>query len=187
MEKTKLVSEALYLELVLADPDGKWELRDGELRSKPPMTWEHDRMAWRVGYRLQEQLPFDLYEVRVDAGRARRSATNYYIPDVMVIPMEMARRLFDRPGMVEAYPEPLPLVVEVWSASTGDYDARDKLPEYRRRGDAEIWFIHPYQRTLIAWRKQPDDSYTELVHEGGTIRPVALPNVAIDLEEILHL
>src|SRR3712207_8267863 len=49
------------------------------------------------------------------------------------------------------------------------------------RGDLEIWRIHPYERTLTAWRRQPDGSYGEAVHTLGIIHPVALPNVAIDL------
>ncbi len=36
-----------------------------------------------------------------------------------------------------------------------------KLPIYRERDDLEIWFFHPYERTLAAWRKQPDGSYSE--------------------------
>jgi Uma2 family endonuclease len=54
---------------------------------------------------------------------------------------------------LEIYDEPLPLVAEVWSPSTGGYDVLAKLPEYRRRGDTEIWLLHPYERTLTAWRR----------------------------------
>jgi len=80
--------------------------------------------------------------------------------------------------------EPLPLVVEVWSPSTGGYDARTKLPEYQRRGNAEIWFIHPYDRTLTAWQRQPDGSYRESLRRGGIVEPIALPGVRIDLDAL---
>jgi Uma2 family endonuclease len=53
----------------------------------------------------------------------------------------MAARL--RGDELELYVEPLPLVVEVWSPSTGQYDVDEKLPEYQRRGDLEIWRFHP--------------------------------------------
>jgi Uma2 family endonuclease len=76
------------------------------------------------------------------------------------------------------------LVVEVWSPSTGGYDIDAKLPTYRARGDREIWRIHPYERTLTTWRRQPDGSYAETVHRGGTIEPIAVPGVTIDLDAL---
>ena len=75
-------------------------------------------------------------------------------------------------------------VVEVWSPSTGTFDVDTKLPEYQRRGDLEIWRIHPYDRILTAWRRQADGSYTESIYREGTIQPVALPGVVIDLDTL---
>jgi len=103
---------------------------------------------------------------------------------VFVFPLELASNLRDRPDVLEAYEAPLPLVVEVWSPSTGNYDIEEKLREYQRRGDLEIWRIHPFERTLIAWRRQPDGSYTESHYAGGTIQPIALPNVTVDLNAL---
>jgi Uma2 family endonuclease len=37
----------------------------------------------------------------------------------------------------------VPLVVEVWSASTGDDDIEAKIPVCQARGDQEIWRIPP--------------------------------------------
>jgi Uma2 family endonuclease len=50
----------------------------------------------------------------------------------------------------------MPLVVEVRSWTAESYDFATKLQGYRLRGDLEIWFIHPYERTLTVWRRQPD-------------------------------
>ena len=61
------------------------------------------------------------------------------IPVALVLPQLDQRSL-------EVYEGPLPLVVEVWSASTGNYDVESKLLEYQRRGDLEIWRLHPYER-----------------------------------------
>ncbi len=33
-----------------------------------------------------------------------------------------------------------------------------------------------------AWRRQPDGTYTETRYTGGSIQPVALPGVSIDLD-----
>jgi Uma2 family endonuclease len=75
-------------------------------------------------------------------------------------------------------------VVEVWSPSTADFDVEEKLPEYQRRGDLEIWRLHPYERTLTAWRCQPGGSYTETLFAGGLVHPVAVPGVATDLDAL---
>ena len=78
----------------------------------------------------------------------------------------------------------MPFVAEVWSPSTGDYDVEEKLREYQRRGDPEIWRIHPYERSLTAWRRRPDGTYEQTVQRGGTVQPVALTGVTIDLDAI---
>lgn len=176
-----------YERLVLAEPDQHWELECGHARRKPPMTWEHNQAGRRLAHRLWVQLGDDEWVVGHDDGRARwGDGQRYYIPDVFAVRKAVARQLFPRPGMVEAYREPLPLVVEVWSASTCDYDVDDKLPHYQERRDLEIWRLHPYHRTVTAWRLQPDGSYTETVYASGSIRPVALPNVIIDLDTLFE-
>ncbi len=178
------VSEQTYLRLIQEDPDSKWELHCGRLWSKPPMTWEHVRTASVLGFRLQERLSMDEFIVIEQSGRARRSRSRYYVPDILVVPAAMAARLFSRPGALAVFPEPLPLVIEVWSPSTGNYDVRAKLPEYCRRGDKEIWLIHPYERTLTAWVRQSDGSYSETVYGGGTVSPTYPPDVTIDLDAL---
>ncbi len=180
------ISEQTYERVALEDPEGKWEYYCGQLRSKPGMTTRHNRIGWRLGFWLQQQLDLEQFEVRVDAGRARRPGVSFSVPDVMVIPTPAVERMEqDHPNRLEVYVDPLPLIVEVWSASTGGYDVTTKLEEYRRRGDAETWFIHPRDRTLTAWRRQPDGSYTESVHTGGAMEPVALAGVRIDLDALL--
>jgi Uma2 family endonuclease len=78
----------------------------------------------------------------------------------------------------------MPLVVEVWSPSTGEYDVDEQLPEYQARGDLEIWRVHPFERTLTVWRRQADGAYAHEVYEGGVVRPIALPGVTIDLDAL---
>ncbi len=180
------VSERTYQQVVLEDPEGHWELHQGRLREKLSMTFAHNDLMFELGHLLRVQLDRDEYRVRVNAGRLRRQDATYYIPDVAVIPLDLAASFRDRADVLEVYDAPLPLVVEVWSPSTGDYDVDAKLPEYRRRGDTEIWCLHPYERTLTTWRQQPDGSYAEEVFQGGMVRPTSLPNVSIDLDLLLR-
>ena len=179
------ISEQEYRELALNDPDRLWELWDGVPREKPLLSMKHDDVASYLGYMLANQLDRSVYRVNVNGGRTRRSSRNYYIPDIVVIPAGFKLPFEDDPRALNAFADPLPLVVEVWSRSTGEYDFETKLRGYRERGDAEIWFIHPYERTLIVWRRQPDGSYPEETYRGGLVPVASLPGVVIDLEALL--
>jgi len=178
------VSAATYERMALEDNDHIWELVCGELVERPPMTTEHEELSAALARRLIVQLNERDYSVRANSGRLRVPSGNYRVPDVVVIPREYVRRLQATPGIFEVYEQPMPLVVEVWSPSTGGHDVEEKLREYQQRGDLEIWRIHPYERTLIAWRRQPDGSYAETMYMGGDIGPASLPNVTIVLESL---
>jgi Uma2 family endonuclease len=177
------VSEATYEAVALEDPEGRWELHCGELRRKPGMTMPHNSLQDELAFELRLQLRGRDFEVRT-VGRAKRDPAHYYIPDVMVIPLAAWRALRETPFALENYEVPLPLVVEVWSRSTGEYDVEEKLPEYRRRGDHEIWRLHPYERELTAWRRQADGSYTEHHWRNGVVELHAIPGVSIDLDAL---
>jgi Uma2 family endonuclease len=181
MKAGMAVSFETYKRISLQDPSRKWELVHGRLREKPPMTMKHEITTHRLQAFLSGQL--DWREWSVGPARLRISTGTYYIPDVVVIPMALARTL--RPDEFAVYRAPVPLLVEVWSPSTGNYDVDDKLSEYQLRGDLEIWRIQPYEHTLTAWRRQPDGGYAEEVFRSGIIRPVALPDVSIDLDRLL--
>src|SRR5215212_7816599 len=141
------VTEKTYYQVALEDPEGLWELYDGALRRKPDMTVEHNYIATRLFAELIRQLNPREFDVRANMGRVHRLPDSYFIPDVYVIPMELVQQRRGRSDLLEIYDVPLPLVVEVWSPSTGDYDVDSKLPEYQRRGDLEIWRIQPYERS----------------------------------------
>jgi Uma2 family endonuclease len=179
------VSEKTFRQLALEDPSGHWELYCGLLRQKPSMSAEHNRAAMYLAGQLIQQLDRHEFEVRVNMGHVHHTSGSYYIPDVLVIPADVVRPLRGQ-HVLEAYDRPLPLVVEVWSPSTGDYDVETKLLEYQRRGDQEIWRLHPFDRTLTAWRRQPDGSYLETRLAGGAVRPAALPGVTIDLDALFE-
>lgn len=135
-----------------------------------------------LGHLLWNQLDRRRYRVRVE-GRVRRPGT-IVRPDVFVVPPAYGDELRGRPGVLAIFSQPLPLVVEIWSRSTGVYDVNAKIPIYQERGDLEIWRIHRYERTLTARRRQPDETYSEHLYREGSVRPVALPNVAIDLADL---
>lgn len=179
------ISEAAYRKLALEEVDEQWELHCGVPRRKPGMTAEHNRTAVRLTVELSQQLDRREFDVRCNAGRVRASPQSYYIPDVAVIPIALVQPQLGTRAL-EVYETPLPLVVEIWSPSTGDYDIREKLVEYQRRGDLEIWRIHPFEVTLTAWRRQPDGSYAETTYSTGVVQPVSLPGVTIDFDRLFE-
>jgi Uma2 family endonuclease len=180
------VSEETFRRLALEDPESHWELDHGHLRRKPGMSYPHNFAMTYLGHQLMSQLDPAVYEIRINAGHVNQTARSYYIPDVFVLPTAMLGPERDRFDVLEVYDQPLPLVVEVWSPSTGTYDVDRKIPEYMRRGDLEIWRIHPAERTLMARRRRHDGTYEEQVYRGGTVQPAHLPGVTIDLDALFR-
>lgn len=178
------VTQQTYQAIALEDPEGQWELHRGRLREKPSMSWGHNDVMMRVGFDLNRQLNPSQFYVRINSGRVRSQDETYYIPDVSVIPISYRDHLRGQSNALEVYDRPLPLVIEVWSPSTGGYDVDSKLPEYQRRGDLEIWRLHPVDRTLTIWRRGNDGSYSESVVTSGSVRPIALPGVTIELNAL---
>jgi Uma2 family endonuclease len=183
---TGLMTEQEYREFALGDGSGNWELVDGYLREKPGMSAAHGDVIDEVATHLRRQLARGEYRVRTNHARLRVSSDTYYVPDVAILPAAAVRAIRDDPRGLDAYSDPLPLVVEVWSPSTGDFDLEVKIPDYRRRGDLEIWFIHPFEHTLTAWRRRPDGSYSETTYHGGIVRLESMPGVEIDLDGVLE-
>jgi Uma2 family endonuclease len=179
-----VVKELTYEEIALADPSRQWEMHDGRLREKPPMSDAHNVVLHRLDHQLVPQLDFDRYDIRINIARVRRDERHYYIPDLAVIPIPSLKPLATRTQPLEIFTIPLPLVAEVWSPSTGDFDVLAKLPIYKERGDQEIWLLHPFERTLTAWQRQTNGEYSMSIHCSGTIEPIALSGVVIDLDTL---
>jgi Uma2 family endonuclease len=156
MAVTRRMSEEEYQDLVLSGVDGHWELHDGRLVEKPAMTFEHGDTTFMLGLQLGSQLERRQFRVAINGWRVRRSEATIFVLDLVVIPTSYAEEFRGQPGRLAIFVRPLPLVVEVWSASTGDDDIEAKIPVYQARGDQEICRIHPYERTLTAWRRLPE-------------------------------
>jgi Uma2 family endonuclease len=178
------VSAKTYLRVVLEDLESRYELVCGRLYRKPFMTTEHAGIIESLGRQLHMQVDGREFAIRIDYGRLRVPGGNFRVPDVCVVPRAYVLRLRERPRTFEVFDGPVPLVVEVWSPSTGTYDVRTKLAEYQLRRDQKIWYIHPYQHTLTAWRLQADGTYAEQAYTTGVVQPVALPGVSIDIDRL---
>jgi Uma2 family endonuclease len=187
MAVTQRMSEQEYQEVILSGVQGSWELHDGRLVEKPGMTFEHGDIAFELGHLLRSQLDRRQFRIAINDWRVRQPAATIFIPDIVVIPANFAEEFRGQPGKLAIFSRPLPLVVEVWSASTGDYDVAAKIPIYQQRGDLEIWRVHPFERTLTAWVWLPDGSYRETLYREGSVTPAALPEVTIELDALFDI
>ena len=177
------VTTRTFEQLALEEPTEKWELFHGRVRKKPPMTMEHYDLAFELAFTIRSQVSHEAFHVRCDQGRLL-TATSFLVPDVFVVPAELTKRFRGRDNTLEAYREPVPFVAEVWSRSTGDYDVGSKLDEYRARGDAEVWLIHPYERRIVIHRRAPGGTYEPLQVTGGVQTLSALPDVSVDIDQL---
>jgi len=149
------------------------------------MTFRHNRYSVHLAHQLLNALDLRVYDVRVDNGRVRGTHVTYFIPDVLVLPLRLAEPMFDRSDALVVYTDPLPFVAEIWSPSTGAYDIDSKFDESKRRGDLEIWRVHPFDRTVTMWRRQSGGEYIDSVVRRGRIELVGLPGVFVDLDLLL--
>ncbi len=179
------VSEQTYTAVALEDPEGHWELHDGRLLEKPGMSYAHNDLMVDLGMQVGTQLDRNRYRVRINSGRVKRFEVTYFIPDVMIVSAELPIRNRDVANLLEVYQDPVPFVAEVWSPSTGGYDIDSKLPQYQQRGDLEIWRVHPFDRTVSIWRRQPNGEYEFHLLTEGRIELAAIPGVWVDLDLLL--
>lgn len=180
-----LGKDALLEALTQPETEDRLQFHDGKLWEKSSTTFEHGKSSFFLGLQLGNQFDRAEYVVRVQHGRLRRTDGTYDIPDVYVIPVSIITPERAESPELEIYDEPLPFVAERWSPSMGDDDVMAKLPEYKRRGDAEIWLVHPFEPTVTAWRRQSDGGSMPTVFRGGQVKLWALPSVTIDLDALL--
>lgn len=178
------IGEQTYRRVALEETDEAREPFDGWLVRNPTGSFDDNDATSYLAFLLKDQLDRTVFRGRINNGRLRCSPRDYFVPDTFILPTELMRPLLVRPHDLEVHDAPMPLVAEVREPPVGDDDAFRKLPGYQRRGDREIWWLNPYERTLTVWRRQPDGGYAKTTRTGGIARPTSLPNVAIDLDAL---
>ena len=66
--------DATYQQVALEDPEGRWELVCGRLRSKPPVTTEHASVISALYLDLARQLDRNEYLIRSNTSRTHVSS-----------------------------------------------------------------------------------------------------------------
>jgi Uma2 family endonuclease len=178
------ISRATFEAVVLEESDRKWELHHGRLREKSLASFGHNASCRNLILQLWNQVDQDDHDVLSNAGYLHSLDGGCFLPDVAIVPVALMTRFRRNPTEMEIYTKPIPFVAEAWLPRSMSYDFDVKFPSYRLRGDAEIWRVHPFRRTLTIWRRQPDGNYEESHYEGGTVQLHALPWVTIDVDAL---
>jgi Uma2 family endonuclease len=86
------------------------------------------------------------------------------------------------------HPEPKDvfLLIEV-ADSTLEYDREEKLPAYGRVGIAEVWIVNLQDATIEVYREPHFTGYGSktLFRSGAQAKPLAFPDVVVDVAELL--
>jgi Uma2 family endonuclease len=76
--------------------------------------------------------------------------------------------------------------VEVWSPSTGDYDATEKVRLYESRLDEETWLLDPRSGTVTSFTLDPGRSCTERRYPRGRVPLAAFTGASVDVDAVLR-
>jgi hypothetical protein len=182
MSTGQRMSEQEYEAFVLSGAEGAWELHDGYLVEKPALSGPRGTVVTGLARQLLPQLDPAAYETRINDGRVRAGVDTILIPDVLIVPTADSASFGGGPGLV-IHARPVPLVVEVWAPPTEGHDVDARIPRYQQRGDLEIWRIHPTERTLTTWVRQPDGTYQETIYQSGMALPTALRGALLRREQ----
>ncbi|MGH2522757.1 MAG: Uma2 family endonuclease [Anaerolineales bacterium] len=171
-------TEEKYLELS-GHTNRPIELSEGRLIVRPMPTPDHQRIvrklllilnAWALTHAAE--VFFAPMPVRLWRGKFRE-------PDVFLYTAEHRDRI------AKQYGGPPDLAVEVWSPSTGDVDADEKMIEYAQAGISEYWIVE-IETPRLAQYVLRAGTY-ELQAEfgaGATVRSAIFPDLEFGLDSL---
>ena len=121
--------------------------------------------------------------------RAVVSVQNPVITDADGEPQPDVALLEPRPGFYgDRHPAPgdILLLIEVADSSL-DYDRGEKIPLYAEAGVREVWLVNLAGKAVEVYRDPREGHYRDVhpARRGETIAPLAFPDVALQVEEIL--
>jgi Uma2 family endonuclease len=159
--------------------DERVELLDGEIIEMSPIGDRHFACVLRVS---------TAFSMRV-AGRAlvsvqspvRLSSRSEPEPDIALLRPREDFYESGKPG-----PEDVLLIVEV-SDTTLAFDRDTKVLFYAAAGIPEVWILDLNAARVLVYREPRDGVYrqTTVVERGGTLSPVAFPDLALQVEDLV--
>ena len=154
------------------------ELIEGEIIEMSPIDLRHSlcvsalhgRLSRAIGERAEHW----------SANPVRLFSHTMPQPDVMFVRGPLSRYT-EHPG-----PADVLLLVEV-SDTSYRFDRGVKLPLYARAGVPEVWIVDLTRDVIEVFRQPSSSGYgvTQRIERGGTVTPLAFPDVVLAATEIL--
>ena len=160
---------------VLADK--RVELLEGEIIKVSPEGIEHRKVNDSAADYLRELLKgkakiYEAHPISLDNSEPE--------PDIAIVKLPVS--LYDNH---HPYSQDIYWLVEV-SQTTLQVDLGEKAVIYARNNIPEYWVIDLVNHRLIVHTQPIGDRYTQIIeYLAGTIKPLAFPNIAIDIHKLL--
>ncbi|MBC7808166.1 MAG: Uma2 family endonuclease [Akkermansiaceae bacterium] len=161
--------------------DGRYELIEGDIVFKMPQGFAHKTSVTLLIAALANVFGALHLRNQADFGVGLRDPNNEPEPDVTVL-QGTARDY----GRREPLPEEVLLVCEVGASSlAGDLSVKAGI--YARQNLREYWVLDVDGRELHVFRAPQNGAYIshDTLAEGDTIFPLAAPNAAINIADLL--
>ena len=160
-------------------PDARVELLAGRIIDMSPIGPFHGGVVGRLT-RLFNQLSQNRWLVWPQ-NPLRLDDHSEPEPDVMLL-----KPAADDYTSRHPQPDDVFLLIEV-SDTTLEYDRTEKLPAYGRAGVAEVWIVNLNETTIEVYREPNFTGYgaKTLLRAGEQANPLAFPDVAVDVAEVL--
>lgn len=171
-------------ELGFLDPEGRYELIEGEIVPMAPQDYPHANSVMRATNYLVGKYGATHY-VRVQLP-LRLSDNSQPEPDFALVPMSMI-------GPSSPHPTTADLVIEIADSSLA-YDRSEKASVYAKCGIGEVWVLDVRSRTLHIHREPTADAeqpfgfhYASVrrADEGETVKAMFRPDVSIEVLALL--
>ena len=159
--------------------DDRLELIDGQVVEMSPIGPRHAACVDRLTRRLSQQVG-DRAIVRVQSPIVLGSHAAPQ-PDLALLRPPIER-------YAHAHPQGPDILVVIEVADTSaQYDRSVRLPLYARAGIPEAWLVDLAGDAISVCRRPGSNGYAEIVTltRGQTLRPVLLPGLAVEVDEIL--
>jgi len=160
-------------------PDARVELINGEIIDMSPIGPFHGGLVKRLS-RLFNLMAKGRWMVSTQ-DPVRLDDHSEPEPDVMLL-----QPVADDYTSRHPQPKDVFLLIEV-ADSTLEYDREEKLPAYGRAGIAEVWIVNLQDATIEVYREPHFTGYGSktLFRAGAQAKPLAFPDVVVDVAELL--
>ncbi len=175
-----------FREMEFDDNDNFWyELINGELVRKQPLTITHQRISGEIEYLLMT------YVKKTKAGFVFHALldvvlddNNAYHPDIFFIKKDRSFILDEKEEVVIGSPD---LVIEILSKSTASDDKGDKKDNYEKYGVKEYWLVDPRTKSFEIYTLVEDRfKLTSYFEETGTLKSTVLEGFEMEIEKVFE-